>query len=90
MNAKNLKSIKTHEEAVEKGSKGGTASGKSRGRKKLMSEQLKEIMHEPVADTRTRRLLEKEGFEPTYGAWSSAALSAKLGGTRTWPGSCLS
>ncbi len=60
---KNLKPVRTKEEARERGRKGGIASGEARRRKRTMKNAAKFLLDMPVASDNISETMKKMGFE---------------------------
>lgn len=76
MNEKNLKPVKSTDDAKAKGRKGGLASGRSRRRRKSMAKAMQEIMKTTVPSGEIRDRLKEAGLELDEDATTAAAFAS--------------
>lgn len=74
----NLKSIRSVNEAREKGQKGGFASGESRRKKRALKEEFETLLEMAVKDKRILSKLTKIGVEETSPTFRTAITAAMI------------
>ena len=74
----NLKSIRSVDEAREKGKKGGIASGESRRKKKELRKELEELLSLPVKSAKMLKDLQSAGIPAESGTTLQTAITAAM------------
>ncbi|MST82864.1 hypothetical protein [Bilifractor porci] len=85
-NEDNLRPVRTEEEAREKGTKGGIASGRARRRKKAMKERLQEALELNVINPDVKELMWEIGMEDGSTNYDAVTASIVKGAIRGLPG----
>lgn len=85
-NEDNLRPVRTEEEAREKGTKGGIASGRARRRKKAMKERLQEALECSVVNPKAKKLMREIGMEDGSTNYDAVTASIVDGAIRGLPG----